>query len=221
MDKIKEIKMLMVDDHHMIMEGYENVLSRSNVKDMNLNIEMADSCDLAWAKIDSEKYDIVMLDINFPVSKESRILSGEDLGIKIKQKYPAIKVIILTVLEDSFRLSNILNNINPEGFLIKGEVTARKLIECLETVITAPPYYGTKISKHLHSMAIHKISLDEKDRKILHELSLGTKTNELPGIVNLSLRAVEDRKRKLKEIFGVSGAGNKALLEQAKKSGYI
>jgi hypothetical protein len=39
--------------------------------------------------------------------------------------------------------------------------------------------------------------------------------------VYLSLRAVEDRKKRLKEIFRVRGEGNKALLEKAREGGYI
>lgn len=221
MNTIKEINMLMVDDHHMILEGYENVLSRSSVKDVQLNIDKADECDLAWEKIGSGDYHVVMLDINFPVSESSKFLSGEDLGIKIKKEYPEIKLIILTVLEDSFRLHNILDNINPEGFLLKGEVTAKKLIECIETVITTPPYYGPRISQLLHSRATHKFSLDEMDRIILYQLSLGTRTKDLPTHVNLSLRAIEDRKKKLKNVFGVIGEGDSALLAVARDCGYI
>jgi len=221
MGNIKEIKILMVDDHHMILEGYENVLSRLTLKDINFNIDTAENCELAWEKIRLGNYHIVMLDINFPVSEGSKFLSGEDLGTKIKQDYPAMKVIVLTVLEDSFRLHSILNNINPEGFLLKGEVTAKKLIECLETVITSPPYYGSRISKLLHSHATNKFSLDKTDRIILYQLSLGTKTKDLPQKANLSLRAVEDRKKKLKEIFGVKSEGNNSLLEKARNSGYI
>jgi len=56
---------------------------------------------------------------------------------------------------------------------------------------------------------------------ILYQLSLGTKTKDLTKFIHLSLRAVEDRKKRLKEIFGVSGEGNKALLEKARESGYI
>jgi len=65
------------------------------------------------------------------------------------------------------------------------------------------------------------IALDEKDRIILNQLSLGTKTKDLTTHVNLSLRAVEDRKRKLKEIFDVVGEGNQALLKKARSIGYV
>ncbi len=215
------IKILLVDDHHMILEGYKNVLSQGNWDNFELSITTANDCDYAWDLLENENYDIVFLDINFPVQKNSKILSGEDLGIKIKKTFPKSKIIILTVLEDTFRLRNILSNINPEGFLLKGETTSKELLTCLEKVTTSPPYYGSKISKLLHSAVIHTSSIDETDRKMLYQLSLGTKTKDIGQFVNLSYRAVEDRKRKLKGIFGVSGEGNKALLQKARESGYI
>jgi DNA-binding NarL/FixJ family response regulator len=216
----REIEILLIDDHQMILEGYQNVLSR-NFESASLKVDIASNCDLAWDKINAGKFDIIFLDINFPVTEESKILSGEDLGIRIKQYFPNIKIVILTVLEDPFRLNNILSNINPEGLLLKGETGSRELTRCLEAVISSPPYYGPKISRLLHSGIARKKSLDETDRKMLYQLSLGTKTKDLTEHVNLSLRAVEDRKRKLKEIFGVTEKGNRALLEEARKSGYI
>jgi|TARA_R100000501_G_C2626844_1_gene120627 DNA-binding NarL/FixJ family response regulator len=221
MDRANDIKILLVDDHHMILEGYKNVLSNKNFSGIKLLIDTADNCDIAWNKINQENYQIVFLDINFPVQINSKILSGEDLGVKIKNEFPDIKIVILTVLDDSFRLHNILSNINPDGFLLKGETNSKELLRCLEKVVDAPPYYGPKIAKILRSEVSNKSSVDEIDRIILYQLSLGTKTKDLTKFVHLSLRAVEDRKKRLKEIFGVSGGGNKALLEKAKKSGYI
>lgn len=221
MEETYNINILLIDDHHMILEGYKNVLSKAKLHNINFSVNTADDCDKAWNMVTNGNYQIIFLDINFPVQENSEILSGEDLGVKIKKEFPDIKIIILTVLEDSFRLHNILSNINPEGFLLKGETTSKELLRCLEKVIISPPYYGPKISNLLRAEVTHKSSIDETDRIMLYQLSLGTKTKDLTKFVNLSLRAVEDRKKKLKQIFEVSGEGNKALLEAARKSGYI
>lgn len=218
---MNNINILLVDDHHMILEGYKNVLSKVKYNGIKLSIDTSDNCDFAWNKIQNGNYQIIFLDINFPVQENSEILSGEDLGVKIKKEFPNIKIVILTVLEDAFRLHNILSNINPDGFLLKGETTSQELLRCLEKVIDSPPYYGPKISKILRSEVTNKSFIDETDRMILYQLSLGTKTKDLTKFVHLSLRAVEDRKKRLKDIFGVSGEGNKALLEKARESGYI
>jgi DNA-binding NarL/FixJ family response regulator len=221
MDKMSDLNILLVDDHHMILEGYKNVLSRASYPGIKLSIDTSDNCDQAWDKISIGDYQVVFLDINFPVDENSEILSGEDLGVKIKKEIPGIKIVILTVLEDAFRLQNILSNINPDGFLLKGETNAQELLRCLEKVIDSPPYYGPKISKILRSEVTNRSFIDETDRIMLHQLSLGTKTKDLTKFVHLSLRAIEDRKKRLKQIFGVSGEGNRALLEKARESGYI
>lgn len=215
------IKILLVDDHHMILEGYLNVLSRVKFQNYYLKIETTDSCDIAYEKLQSTNFDIIFLDISFPLNNKNRISSGEDLGILIKREFPKLKIIILTVFEDSFRLLNLFSKLNPEGFLLKGETTSEELIRCLKKVLVSPPYYGSKISKLIHSGINQTFQIDKIDRIILHQLSLGTKTKDLTDHVHLSLRAIEDRKRKLKEIFGIAGKDNRALLDEARRSGYI
>lgn len=221
MDTNREIKVLMVDDHEMIIEGYRNVLSRIDLKGLNVIFNSTNNCTEAWDILSKETYDIVFLDINFPVIEGAKLISGEDLGVKIKNEMPNVRIIILTTLEDKFRLQNILYNINPEGFLLKGETNSKELVKCLERVIESPPYYGQKISRILRTKMKYNFTLDQVDRKILYQLSLGTKTKDLPEQINLSLRAIENRKRKLKEIFDIEGGDNKLLLQKARESGYI
>ncbi|WP_010521704.1 response regulator transcription factor [Aquimarina agarivorans] len=215
------INILMVDDHEMILEGYKNVFSNISSESKKFNIETSTNCEEAWKLVNDKIFDVVFLDINFPVIEGSKLISGEDLGIKIKNEKPLIKIVILTTLEDKFRLQNILFNINPDGFLLKGETNSSELIKCIERVIEQPPYYGQKISKILRSGVNHKLTLDKTDRSILYQLSLGSKNKDVAESVNLSLRAVENRKRKLKEIFDIEGGSNKQLLEKARESGYI
>lgn len=221
MNKVETITVLLVDDHELILEGYKNVLSNLDMPNIKLTIDTANNCDTAWEKLKTETYQIVILDINFPVNENSQFLSGEDLGISIKKDFPDTKIVILTVLEDAFRIKNLLTHISPAGFLLKGETTSEELMRCLEKVITAPPYFGSKIAKLLQSQIAQDSSIDGIDRKILYQLSLGTTTKNLPQYVHLSLRAIEDRKRKLKELFGVNEKGNRALLEKAREGGYI
>ncbi|MCL6218816.1 response regulator [Zunongwangia pacifica] len=219
---MRTIKILLIDDHPLILEGYQNVLSRLEIPEINFIVETSDNCEQAWQKIVSDNYDVVFLDINFPVSNNSKFISGEDLGAEIKKEFGNnIKLVILTVIEDPLRVQNILRNVNPDGFLVKGETNSEELITCLKKIISKPPFYGATISKILQSGVMNPQVIDEIDRQILHQLSLGTKTKDIPQHVHLSLRAVEDRKRRLKDIMNVQQGGNKALLEKARKSGYI
>ena len=72
--EIEEIKVLIVDDHPMIIEGYKNALLGINSDEMTLQIDTADSCDDAYSKIKNAAtgtpYDVVFLDIKLPPSAD-------------------------------------------------------------------------------------------------------------------------------------------------------
>lgn len=215
----KEIHILMVDDHQTIIEGHQHILNTG--LDHNLVHASANNCDLAWEKINSENYDLVFLDISFPVRPDSKFTSGEELGQKIKQEYPEIKIIILTGTEDVMHLADIFFKINPNGFLLKTEINSKEITRCVEMVLEGSIYHSRKISKLVRSRATNPYSLDEFDHKILHHLSLSAKTKDLPQHIPLSLGAIEKRKKRLKEVFGVDNLDNEALLKKAREAGYL
>lgn len=218
MKETQEIKILMVDDHPLIIEAYKEVLARLS-GNTHFVIDTAHTCDLAWEKIKSNHYDILFLDMSFPKEAGNRLISGEDLGLKVRKKYPQIKIIILTQIDDAFHLKNLMATVRPEGFLLKRETNPKLLTNCVQSVIGFIPFFSPKIAKILHSGTTDNLIITENDRIILYQLSLGTKTKNLHHHVSLSHRAVEDRKRKLKEIFGASD--DKTLLASAKEHGYL
>ena len=118
--------------------------------------------------------DIVFLDISLPPSKGRKILSGEDLGLKLNEVLPEAKVIVSTTFNDNYRIHSIFKNINPDGFLIKNDITPKELILAIEEVLTDPPYYSKTVMKLLRKQVSSDLLLDHIDRKILYELSVGT-----------------------------------------------
>jgi two-component system response regulator NreC len=222
---MKEIKVLIVDDHPMIIEGYKNALLGINSDEMTLQIDTADSCDDAYSKIKNAAtgtpYDVVFLDIKLPPSADGKIISGEDLGIKVKELLPDAKVVILTMFNNNFRIHNILKNINPDGFLVKSDVTSDELMRAFQVVLTDPPYYSHTVTKLLRTRIINEVVLDDIDRNILFHLSKGIKTKNLTEYIPLSLAAIEKRKRHLKEVFDVERKGDESLLEQARNTGFL
>ncbi len=223
----KIYKVLLIDDHPIILEVYKTALeeSRQIIKNVTFDIESAKNSEEALNKIldasKTEGYDIIFLDIKLPPSKDGKILSGEDLGLKINQLLPSAKVIISTTFNDNYRIQNILRNINPDGFLIKNDIGTEELIEAVKKIIKDPPYYSKSVLKLVRKQMSSDYLLDKIDRQLLYELSIGTKMKDLPKVIPMSMAGIEKRKRQLKEIFDVLENEDRELILKAKKKGFI
>jgi len=82
---MKNIKLLVVDDEKEFTAAVSERLSMRN-----LNPKVASSGEEALSMIDNEVPDVVILDLKMPG------MDGMDVLRKIKDKYPGIRVIILT-----------------------------------------------------------------------------------------------------------------------------
>jgi len=219
---------LIIDDHPLITEAYKSAIDYVSKKNESVNFRVitAVDCDSAFEIINNyskanKNIDIIFLDIRLPPSKDKKILSGEDLGLKINALLPDSKIIVSTTLNENYRVHSIFRNINPDGFLIKNDITPKELISSIETVMTDPPYYSRTVLKLLRKEVSNDLLLDNIDRRILYELSIGAKMKELPEILPLSLAGIEKRKRRLKQIFNVDTMDDRELLQKTKEQGFI
>ena len=218
---------LIVDDHPIIADAYKSAfefISTEN-SEVNFNITIVHNSDDAIEKIEEaskqNNIDIVFLDISIPPSSDGKILSGEDIGVKIRQQLSKCKIIIATTFNDNYRIQVILKNVNPEGFLIKNDVSKEELVTSIKTVMKGAPYYSKSVLELFRKQASTDYRLDKIDRQLLYELSIGTKMKELPNIIPMSMAGLEKRKKHLKQIFDVHDNDDRELILKAKEKGFI
>ena len=218
---------LIIDDHPLISEAYKSAFKYIQKQDENIsfNIHIVHDCDTALDKIkehtkENRPIDIVFLDMSLPPSKDKKILSGEDLGIEINKVFPNAKIIVSTSFNDNYRVHSIFKSINPDGFLIKNDITPKELVTAIEQVLKDPPYYSNTVVKLLRKQVASDFLLDDLDRRILYEISIGTKLKDIEN-VPISVHGIEKRKRLLKQIFNIKGEGDRELVLIAKEKGFI
>lgn len=224
----KTISVLIIDDHPLIIEAYKTAFEfyAKQYGTIEFLINTAEDCDSGHQTINSfftsgKTLDIVFLDIKLPPSKDGKIISGEDLGLKLKQLLPDTKIIVSTTFNDNYRIYSILKSLNPDGFLIKNDITPKELVETIHVVLNDPPYYSSTVVKLLRKQVSNDFLLDNIDRRILYELSIGTRMKDLPNVLPLSIAGIEKRKRLLKDIFNVKDSDDKELLFIAREKGFI
>lgn len=222
----QKIKILMIDDHPMIIEGYQNTLLFTKKEHQELTIDIANNCDEAIRFMDKSNdtdypYDLLFVDISLPPSSDGKMSSGEDLAEYARKNLPNAKIVILTMFNESFRIHNIIKNIDPEGFLIKSDLTSSELASAFQAVLNNPPFYSGTVNSFIRKSITTDIVIDDKNRKILYLLSQGIKTKNLATHLDISLSAVEKRKKQLKDLFSVNDGQDETLLNEARKKGFI
>lgn len=220
------IRILAVDDHEMTTMGYKFILEETDFDGFKVVMETAKSYEGAVEKIDQSvknaPYDIFLLDIQLSQGIDGPAKTGEDIGIYIRKVSPESKIVFMSSFSDNYRINSILNSVDPEGYMVKSEIDQLSLQAMVKTVLSSPPYYTQKALVAIRKkMANTDINLDENDKKILHHLSIGTKTKDMVDFISLSLPGIENRKRHLKVLFGVEKQNDQALITESRNRGFI
>ncbi len=103
------IRILLVDDQHIIRQGLKSMLE-SNA-DMQV-IGEAENGQRALAQIPTLQPDVVVMDIRMP------IMDGVAATGAIVEQYPAIKVLVLTTFDDDEYVSQAMR-LGAKGYLLK------------------------------------------------------------------------------------------------------
>ncbi len=222
---MKTVRILAVDDHEMTTLGYKYILEDAEFSDLEVRVDIAKSYDMGKEKIEfsakSLRYDIILLDIQlFPAdSKDPR--TGVDLGVLAREVVPNSKIVFMSSFSDNYRINSIFQTVNPEGYMVKSEIDELSLKAMVETVVHNPPYYTAGALAAIRRRMANDIILDKQDEQILYHLSQGTRTRDIAPLIASTNTTVEARKRQLKSIFDIKNGNDMALIEEAKKRGFL
>ena len=134
---------------------------------------------------------------------------------------PQCKIMMLTMHSELVKINNIVKDINPEGLMIKNDLTFDELLFAFDKILNGDSYYSESVLEFIRMSQYDYIQVDIYDKKILYYLSKGIKTNELTSYIPMSLSAIEKRKIHLKEILDVKGGTDVELIYEAKYKGLI
>ncbi len=222
---MKTLRILAIDDHEMTILGYKFILERIVFEGYSIIVDTATTFEMGQRMIEestySFQYDILFLDVQMYPPNEHQPNTGEDLGILARKLVPDTKIIYMSSFSDNYRINSILQSVDPDGYLIKTDIDPQTLEDAVKTVVLDPPYYSSKALAAIRKKMTNDINLDDKDKKILYHLSIGTKNKDLEKFIRLSPSSIENRKRHLKSLFGTENENDLALILAAKNRGFI
>ena len=80
----------------------------------------------------------------------------KELGGKVWCPFYEIRVIVSTSFNDNHRIYSIIKNINPDGFLIKSDISSKEIVTAINEVINGAPYFSRTVSEHLLVIAYNR-----------------------------------------------------------------
>ncbi|WP_291147456.1 response regulator [Flavobacterium sp. UBA7680] len=220
--ELTQPNILIVDDHPFIIEGYKNAITRYNPKEYEFIIAQAHDCKSAYDILEDEntpQFDIAFLDISMPAYEEKNLFSGEDLAKIILKKMPYCKIVLLTMYTELLKIKTIIRTINPNGLIIKNDLTFDELLFAFDKVMKSEKYYSQSVVKMLNQSSHNSIEIDEFDKQILFHLSKGTEVEEMPQYIPISITEIEKRRTSLKELLKIRSGSDDDLVKEAKSKG--
>ncbi len=122
-----QAKILLIEDDRFISEMYARTLSEAGYK-----VETEADGEHGFARIESGGYDLVLLDIMLPGKMGDQILHD---WRQIQPKSTRPHIIVMTNFEQD-EVSRAAMEAEADGYLIKADITPRKLREIVQQVLT-------------------------------------------------------------------------------------
>lgn len=218
------IKIVMIDDHSLILEGYKTTLAQNSfgvILNTTTLISLEDGFNLMKNTAELRTFDMCFIDRKMPPYPEENLYNGEDLAFLIKKAHPQIKLIMLTSHTEPILLYEIRQKLRPEGILVKSDLDFRELLDAFQQVLEGKFYYSQVVREGFETIKKHLEFFDETDRKIIFLLSQGLRTKNLPDSLKLTLSCINTRKKNIKDNLRIESGDDEAIVRAAKRVGLL
>ncbi|MEW7279053.1 response regulator transcription factor [Aquimarina sp. 2201CG1-2-11] len=212
----KNINVLIVDDHQIVIDGIRSLLRSSN----NIHIvgEALNGKE-ALHVLSKKTVDIVILDIEMPV------MNGIELTQRVKEEYTDTKVLILT-MNNTLEFVKQAIEIGADGYIIKNR-GSEELESALQALGSGKEYYGNDANETLRSGVRRKKNRDENEIRltkreidVLKLIADGKTTPQIADQLCIANSTVETHRRNLIEKTQVENA-SRGLMKFAIENKYI
>lgn len=207
MDKIK---ILVVDDHPMVLEGMQSMLAQISFVEL---IGVAPNAFEAIDKIKQYKTDIVLTDINMPE------MSGIELAEKIRKEFPLVKVMAMSTFKERSYISQMIQH-GAVGYLLKS-ASRDEIEEAILSVYEGRLYVSFDIN--LSSGDKQEIKntpvLSTREKEVLLLIADGLTNPQMAAKLFLSAHTVDSHRKNLLLKFGVNNTAS--LIKLAAKHGMV
>ncbi len=191
MNNNKKIKIFIVDDHQIVIDGICSLLV--NEQEFHICGTCSDPTKV-MTELQQHIPDIVVTDIQMPG------LSGVELARNIAKKYPDTRILALSMFGDISSIRQMLDS-GISGYVLKN--TGREeLIRALHTLAKGENYFSPEITRELatavKSRTQHSAAhLTNREIEIIRLIARDLSNKQIAGELFISERTVETHRKNI------------------------
>lgn len=193
-----KIKVMITDDQRLMREGLKTILDLE--EDLTV-VGLAENGKDALDKITDAQPDVLLMDIRMP------IMNGVECTGIIKQRYPEVKVLILTTFDDDEFIIEALKN-GAVGYLLK-DLPSEKLVGAIRDVYNGnsimQPEIAAKVISHITgTKKAQPEELTDREKDVLQLVGKGLSNVEIAKKLFISEGTVKNYISNLYSKLGVN-----------------
>ena len=189
------IKVLICDDHPLVLEGIRAVVETF---DHIRVVGAVRSALAALALAETENPDVVLMDINLPE------LSGLDAIELFREKLPRTRLLMLS-MHDSREYISTAVLFGASGYILK-DVPPAEIISAIEAVAANGTYFSTGVAEAILEKGQKQsavVPLTTREQAVLLLLAQGGSNKDVAGELDISVRTVETHRKNIKKKLGI------------------
>ena len=183
-----KIRLLLADDHPLIREGFRSLLNKNERFEI---VGIAENGKELIELAGKELPDIILSDISMPV------MNGMDAIEQIRNLYPSIKSVVLTMHEEREYVINALR-IGVQGYIIKN-VERFDLEKAIITIYEGGKYFSPIVTNILAESVARPdppaiSELTPREKEVLELVAQGHSTKQIADKLGIGTRTVESHR---------------------------
>lgn len=191
------IRILLVDDHQMFIDGIKTLLR--NEDSLAVVLEASSGEQAITLLEEASGIDIMITDISMPG------IAGTDLTRLVKEKFPHIRVLVLTMYNDMAILREIMAT-GAEGYILKNS-GKKELTDAIYKIADHGTYYSAEVLNDLlqngSTQAKNAIELTEREIEVIRLITSEFSSKEIAEKLCISPRTVDTHRQNIMEKIGV------------------
>ncbi|MBE2273398.1 MAG: response regulator transcription factor [Flavobacteriales bacterium] len=207
MDKIK---IIVVDDHPMVIEGMKAMLNQIRYVEL---CATASNAYEAMEKVKENQPDLVITDINMPE------ISGVELTSKLKKEFPNLKIIGMSTFNERSYIAQMIQN-GADGFLVKS-ASKEEIETAISSVLDGKMHLSSDagMSTSEQKELKNQPTLTSREKEILTLISEGFTNPQIAEKLFISLYTVETHRKNLLSKFNTNNTAS--LIKIAATNGLL